>query len=68
MKGYIATVPELRVAKGDLGKVIGKQGNIAYAIRTILNATVTKLNQRAVLDIGVIWIGFLLEDWLEPMV
>ena len=62
MKGYIATFPKLRVAKGDLGKVIGKQGNIAYAIRTILNATVTKLNQRAVLDIGVIWIGFLLED------
>ena len=47
----MATVPEMRVAKDDLGKVIGKQGKITHAIRTILNATVTKLNQRAVLEI-----------------
>ena len=45
------TVLELRVAKDDLGKVIGKQGKTAHAIRTILNATATKLKQRAVLEI-----------------
>ena len=46
-----ATVLELRVAQGDLGKVIGKQGRTARAIRTILNASVTKLKKRFVLDI-----------------
>ena len=51
LKGDITTVLELRVTKDDLGKVIGKQGKTAHAIRTILNATVTKLNQRAVLEI-----------------
>ena len=51
LKGDITTVLELRVAKDDLGKVIGKQGKTAHAIRTILNATATKLNQRAVLEI-----------------
>jgi hypothetical protein len=46
-----ATVLELRVAQGDLGKVIGKQGRTARAIRTILNASGTKLKKRFVLDI-----------------
>ena len=45
------TVLRLRVAKEDLGKVIGKQGKTAHSIRTILNATATKLKQRAVLEI-----------------
>ncbi len=45
------TVIELRVAQGDLGKVIGKQGRTARAIRTILNANATKLRKRAVLEI-----------------
>lgn len=45
------TVFELHVAKEDLGKVIGKQGKTAHAIRTILNATATKLKKRAVLEI-----------------
>ena len=45
------TVLRRRVAKEDLGKVIGKQGKIAHSIRTILNATATKLKQRAVLEI-----------------
>ena len=45
------TVFELHVAKDDLGKVIGKQGKTAHAIRTILNATATKLKKRAVLEI-----------------
>ncbi|MEC9018700.1 MAG: KH domain-containing protein [Nitrospinota bacterium] len=51
VKGDKITVLELRVAKDDLGKVIGKQGKTAQAIRTILNATATKLKQRAVLEI-----------------
>ncbi|MBI2527247.1 MAG: KH domain-containing protein [Candidatus Rokubacteria bacterium] len=45
------TVIELRVGPGELGKVIGKQGRIARAIRTILNANATKLRRRAVLEI-----------------
>ena len=51
VKGDKTIVLELRVAKEDLGKVIGKQGKTAHAIRTILNATATKLKQRAVLEI-----------------
>ena len=51
LKGDKTTVLELRVAKDDLGKVIGKQGKTAHAIRIILNATATKLKQRAVLEI-----------------
>tara|TARA_B100000686_G_scaffold225602_1_gene232774 strand:+ start:824 stop:1129 length:306 start_codon:yes stop_codon:yes gene_type:complete len=51
LKGDKTTVLELRVAKEDLGKVIGKQGKTAHAVRTILNATATKLKQRAVLQI-----------------
>ena len=51
VKGDKTTDLELRVAKDDLGKVIGKQGKTAHAIRTILNATATKLTQRAVLEI-----------------
>ena len=49
--GENVTVIELRVAPGDLGKVIGKQGRTARAIRTILNANATKLRRRAVLEI-----------------
>ena len=46
-----ALVYELRVAKEDIGKVIGKQGHTAMAIRTILNAVASKLKKRAVLEI-----------------
>ena len=49
--GEKTTVLELRVAKEDLGKVIGKQGKTARAMRTILNATATKLKKRAMLEI-----------------
>ncbi|HLA47952.1 MAG TPA: KH domain-containing protein, partial [Nitrospinota bacterium] len=42
---------ELKVAPEDLGKVIGKQGRTARAMRTILSATATKLRKRAVLEI-----------------
>jgi uncharacterized protein len=51
VEGEAVTVLELRVAQGDLGKVIGKQGRTARAIRTILNANATKLRKRAVLEI-----------------
>jgi len=49
--GEKVTVIELRVAPGDLGKVIGKQGRTARAIRILLNAAATKLRKRAVLEI-----------------
>ena len=49
--GNQTTVVELKVAKEDLGKVIGKQGRTAQSIRTILSAASTKLNKRAVLEI-----------------
>ena len=49
--GEQTTVVELKVAKEDLGKVIGKQGRTASAIRTILNAAATKLRKRCVLEI-----------------
>ena len=49
--GEQTVVLELRVAKDDLGKVIGKQGRTAHAMRTILNAASTKLRKRAVLEI-----------------
>ena len=42
---------ELRVAKGDIGKVIGKEGRTAQSMRTILTAASTKLGRRAHLDI-----------------
>ena len=51
VEGEKTTVLELRVAKEDLGKVIGKQGKTAQAMRTILNAMATKLKKRAVLEI-----------------
>ena len=49
--GEQTTVIELRVAKEDLGKVIGKQGRTARAMRTILSAASTKLRKRSVLEI-----------------
>ncbi len=49
--GEQTSVIELKVAKEDLGKVIGKQGRTARAIRTILGAASTKLRKRAVLEI-----------------
>ncbi|MBW2060852.1 MAG: KH domain-containing protein [Deltaproteobacteria bacterium] len=49
--GEQTSVLELRVAKEDLGKVIGKQGRTARAMRTILSAASTKLRKRSVLEI-----------------
>ena len=45
------SVLEIRAAKSDLGKIIGKQGQNAHAMRTIVNAAATKLKKRAVLEI-----------------
>jgi predicted RNA-binding protein YlqC (UPF0109 family) len=49
--GEQTTVIELKVDKTDLGKIIGKQGRTARALRTILNAASTKLKKRSVLEI-----------------
>jgi predicted RNA-binding protein YlqC (UPF0109 family) len=49
--GERTTVYELRVDTSDLGKVIGKQGKTARAMRTILSAAGTKLGKRCVLEI-----------------
>jgi predicted RNA-binding protein YlqC (UPF0109 family) len=51
VEGERTSVFELRVAKSDIGKVIGKQGNTARAMRTILSATGAKLEKRCVLEI-----------------
>jgi predicted RNA-binding protein YlqC (UPF0109 family) len=49
--GDQSTIVELKVAKPDLGKVIGKQGRTARSMRTILAAASTKMNKRSVLEI-----------------
>jgi uncharacterized protein len=51
VEGEQTTVLELRVAPDDLGKVIGKQGRTARAIRTLLGAAGMKLRKRFVLEI-----------------
>ncbi len=51
VEGERTTVFELRVDTSDLGKVIGKQGKTARAMRTILSAAGTKLGKRCVLEI-----------------
>ncbi len=51
IEGEKTSVIELNVSKDDLGKVIGKQGRTARAMRTILSAASTKVKKRAVLEI-----------------
>ncbi len=51
IQGERTTVFELRVGQGDLGKVIGKGGQTAKAIRTIMLAISAKKGKRAVLEI-----------------
>jgi len=51
IKGDQTSVLELAVAKEDLGKVIGRDGRTARAMRTILTAASTKLRKRAILEI-----------------
>jgi predicted RNA-binding protein YlqC (UPF0109 family) len=49
--GQQTSVIELKVAKEDIGKIIGKQGRTALAMRTILSAASTKIKRRATLEI-----------------
>ena len=51
LEGEQTSVIELRVAKEDLGKVIGKQGRTARAMRTILGAASSKIRKRSFLEI-----------------
>ena len=51
IEGEQTTVIELKVAKEDLGKIIGKEGRTARSLRTILGAVSTKLRKRSVLEI-----------------
>ena len=51
LAGRTTTVLEVRVAKSDMGKIIGKQGKTAQAIRTILSAASGKTRKRYVLEI-----------------
>ena len=51
VEGERSTILELRVASGDIGKVIGKHGRIAKAIRTILQAATAKTGKHTVLEI-----------------
>jgi uncharacterized protein len=51
IEGDQITVYELRVAKTDLGKVIGRKGRNALALRTIMNAVSSKAKKRAILEI-----------------
>jgi predicted RNA-binding protein YlqC (UPF0109 family) len=49
--GDKSVIYELRVGEGDLGKVIGKEGRTARAVRTIITAAAMKLGKRSVLEI-----------------
>jgi predicted RNA-binding protein YlqC (UPF0109 family) len=51
IQGHNLTVIELRVAKQDIGKVIGKHGRTAQAIRTILTGASAKIKKRCVLEL-----------------
>ena len=51
IEGEQTSVIELKVAKEDVGKVIGKQGRTAQSMRVLLNAVSSKLNKRFVLEI-----------------
>jgi len=51
VEGEKSLILELRVAPDDMGKVIGKQGRIAKAIRTVMKAAAVKKNKRVVVEI-----------------
>ncbi len=51
VEGNQSIIIELRVAPDDMGKVIGKQGRIAKAIRTVVKAAATKQNKRVIVEI-----------------
>ncbi len=49
--GMYTSILELKVAKSDIGKIIGKQGRTVSALRTLLSAVAAKLKKRTVLEI-----------------
>lgn len=51
VEGSQSLIIELKVAPEDMGKVIGKQGRIAKAIRTVVKAAATKENKRVIVEI-----------------
>ena len=51
IEGEKSTILELKVSEADVGKVIGKHGRIAKAVRTILSAAATRTGKRVVLEI-----------------
>ena len=51
VQGEKLTILEVKVGEGDMGKIIGKKGNTAQSIRTLLGAASAKLGKRAVLEI-----------------
>ena len=51
IQGETAAIRELRVAKEDLGRIIGKQGRTAKSIRTLINAAASRTNRKVVLEI-----------------
>jgi len=51
IEGQQISVIELKVAKEDIGKIIGKQGHTARAIRTIISAASMKIKKRSILEI-----------------
>lgn len=51
VEGNRSVILELKVAPEDMGKVIGKQGRIAKAIRTVVKAAATKQNKRVIVEI-----------------
>ncbi|MBZ4646233.1 MAG: uncharacterized protein PWR27_815 [Petroclostridium sp.] len=51
VEGEQSIILELRVAQEDMGKVIGKQGRIAKAIRTVVKAAATRENKRVIVEI-----------------
>jgi predicted RNA-binding protein YlqC (UPF0109 family) len=51
VQGTNTTIIELKVSESDMGKVIGKQGKIAKAIRTVVKAAAIKENKKVVVEI-----------------
>ncbi len=51
VEGEQSVILELRVAEGDMGKVIGKKGRIAQSIRTVMQAAASRENKRVVVEI-----------------
>jgi predicted RNA-binding protein YlqC (UPF0109 family) len=51
IEGSQSLIIELKVAPDDMGKIIGKQGRIAKALRTLVKAAATKDNKRVIIEI-----------------